>query len=153
MKVGIFQVAICGLLSIAVSGCGTETTTSQAADHAEEEHLEHFVPEHKPADFSAAVDSVQSRIQQLTSAKESRPRTEELSELGEIIDWLPEIAANSDMRRRNWEQVDAITVELADLFHQLPQRSGVVDDDLNNRLRTTAEKLTPLKGTEKGDNE
>lgn len=151
MKVGIFQVAICGLLSIAASGCGTETTTSQAADHSDEEHLEHFVPEHKPANFSAAVNSIQSRIQQLTSTKGSR--AQELSELGEIIDWLPEIAANSDMRRKNWEQVDVITVELAALFHQLPQQSGVVDDDLTHKLRTTAEKLTPLKGTEKGDDE
>ncbi len=149
MTISILQKTLCVALLIAACGCGSETAADSASGPSDEEHLEHHVPEHKPHDFSAAVDSIQTRVQQLETSND--PTDEQLSELRDILNWLPEIAADSDMRRPHWEQVDTIAGELAELFQQYASQSKTDRAELATQLTATAEKLVPLKGTERGD--
>jgi len=97
----IFSAALSLLHS--ASGCG---------DSADEAHLEHVIPHHKPASAALAVDQLQVRGAERFSGASSADQTAELSD---IISWLPELAADTDVRRPQWERIRDISVELSRL--------------------------------------
>ena len=89
---------------MAVVGCGSHD------DHHEDEHLEHFVPAHKPANYTALVEQLENRIAQQTPTSESGEKTTaadqsatERQELIDIIGWIPELAADSELRKQDFE--------------------------------------------------
>jgi hypothetical protein len=90
--------------SVAISGCGS------SEEHAEDEHLEHFVPAHKPADFAALVEQLEKRIAQQSPSSvsgEGAPAADQSAtarqELIDIIGWIPELAADSELRKQEFE--------------------------------------------------
>ena len=102
-------------LSFAIVGCGSHDE-HHGDDHREDEHLEHFVPAHKPADYGALVDQLEKRIAkqlQPTGAGEgikdaaqsaiARQESTERQELRDIIGWIPEMAADSELRMKEFE--------------------------------------------------
>ena len=94
---------LCLVLAFSLCGCMSEWSE-------EERHLEHFVPPHKPANYAAAVDQLETRGDDFLDGKSSN---EQFDELWEIIGWLPELAGNSDLLRPQWEQVQSISNTLA----------------------------------------
>lgn len=91
-----------GLLLLACSGCNTH---EQDGDH----QLEHHIPAHKPASFAEAVSELRSRG---LAMQGDQATDEENHELLDIINWLPELAADSDLNRSQWEQVRDSVAEL-----------------------------------------
>jgi len=101
------------------SGCGPSTVSPTSA---EEEHLEHHIPAHKPATFTDAVEALRNRIRHVgdeSAAGRADHLAGDLSELRDIVDWLPELAADSDMRKADWDEVNALTAELRGNFQNL----------------------------------
>lgn len=93
---------------MAVVGCGSHE--EHHGDHHEAEHLEHFVPAHKPADYSALVEQLEKRIgqqSQVSGSSEGAAATAqsatERQELIDIIGWIPELAADSPLRKQEFE--------------------------------------------------
>lgn len=79
----------------------------------EAEHLEHVTPEHKPAGYTEATVQLRQRFTEVLDRKlDEHQRTQQLAELGDIIRWLPEIAAESDLKKPQWEQVEQISQRL-----------------------------------------
>ncbi|WP_146512324.1 hypothetical protein [Thalassoglobus neptunius] len=76
----------------------------------EEEHLEHIIPAHKPRNFAEAVSELQSRG---VSIWDETASAEMKDEMLDIINWLPELAADSDLRRKQWETVQSTSQELS----------------------------------------
>ncbi len=112
-KSTLHWVACFGVL-IAVVGCGSHE------DHPEDEHLEHFVPAHKPANYAALVDQLQKRIAQQSpssgfskGAPATAPLTPEQQELIDIIGWIPELAADSELRKQEFETAVSAGVRLS----------------------------------------
>ncbi|QDU07559.1 hypothetical protein [Gimesia aquarii] len=104
----------CGLLISLQAGC---IQTTQSA--AEEEHLEHHIPEHKPESFSATVSEIKTRMKWLlenNQAEESQVKTQELAE---IIAWIPEMAADSELKHREWNEVKQLSTQLNTIFQQI----------------------------------
>ena len=148
------------LLILTIAGCGGGTASEPAAsippEHGtphddEEEHLEHHIPEHRPPDFSSAVDQIVRRFGDLADMQSGSLPGTAVEELADIVRWLPEIAAESDMRRSAWEETDRLAEELTiELQHwaQLPpaERPGV-----QPKIERTIGSLTDLKGTEQGE--
>lgn len=102
------------LLCLGLTGCETASTVSEG------DHLEHHIPEHKPATFADAVEQVRSRNDRLAAEFESAdmPAVDrQLTELLDIVGWLPEIAADSPMKKPQWDQANAVSRELL-LFYQ-----------------------------------
>jgi len=97
-----YAVCLIGLIATAGVGCGTT---------AHDDHLEHHVPEHKPHDLADAVDEMEKRWQALESKWATNPgqSSEALSELIDIIRWLPELAGDSDLPESEWNEVNAIS--------------------------------------------
>jgi len=102
----------------ALVGCSSASTGSQDAgssqsSHAEEgddDHAHHVIPDHKPETFPEAVEQLEER----TSPQASRDATS-IQELKDIIGWLPELAAQTDLPRADWEAIYGISGEMSQL--------------------------------------
>jgi len=109
-------VAVC----LAVTGCQSskesESPKSQASDISsgdppEREGYGHDRPPHKPENFREAVTEIRRRWQELET-ETTEPADSRRQELDEILVWLPELAAETDLRKAEWDQVNAISKQL-----------------------------------------
>lgn len=106
--------AAIGLLLMCLVGCGGSAT----AHHDEEE--DHHIPPHRPKDLAAAVVQLEERPTALLKAietKDSQGATL-FSELRDIVRWVPEIAADSDMPKQPWDEVHAAALKMEELLPQ-----------------------------------
>jgi hypothetical protein len=108
----------CFSVLIAVVGCGSHEEHHE--DHHEDEHLEHFVPAHKPADYAALVEQLENRISkqsQVSGSGEGTAATAqsatERQELIDIVGWIPELAADSELRKQEFETAVSAGVRLS----------------------------------------
>ena len=126
-------------LSLAVSGCGSKDDHHEDHDdehHHDDHHLEHFVPAHKPADYGALVDQLEKRI-----AKQSSPTSSgegvmdpgqsatARQELIDIIGWIPELAADSELRKKEFEAAVAAGTRLSIALGFAKQTDGSTSAD------------------------
>jgi hypothetical protein len=81
---------------------------------------EHHTPAHKPADYSAAVAQLGQLHQEIIGGR-ARPAGEldVFTELGDVVRWLPELAADSDLPEEPWNRVARASDELAGLLAQV----------------------------------
>jgi len=98
------------------------------SDPGRDEHLDHHVPKHRPRNFARAVRQIEKRLPAVAKGpvqgKESAWE-QSVDELREIIEWLPELAADSDMRKAEWDRVQALTRRLlADYTKQVASLRG-----------------------------
>jgi len=133
----LITLVIPSLLLICPLGCGN----SQPA--AGKEHLEHFVPAHKPANFSEAVEEIQDRAEHLGqhTGHSHDDEAAEFQELRDIVNWLPELAADSDLNESDWNAASTaaklISEKLgqrraADASLSLKELSAAIDTELQN---------------------
>ena len=77
------------------------------------EEAEHHHPAHKPATFPSAVErllALQVEIRQGTS----RPtgQIDVFSEAYDIVRWLPDLAADSDLKEESWNRIDHVARQM-----------------------------------------
>lgn len=129
------------VLLLSQNGCGQADPDAHAEDH----HLEHFVPHHKPANFAESVEDIEHRSEHLTAhaGHGHDDEAEEFQELLDIVDWIPELAADSDLNEAAWQQaVDAGQ----QLSHQLATRTSQDGSlDLTGLSQAIAEPLKVLQ--------
>lgn len=126
------RVAIIVMLSTAV-GC--------LADNPEESgHAEHVIPEHKPADFVSAVE--QLGIRTVDSSTED---TEQRQQLTDIVGWLPELAAQTDLPKADWDRIQDLSEKYQTLAIQQDTELLIqeIQTDLDE-LKQLAEKAIEL---------
>lgn len=105
-RIGVCMIAICMLLT----GC-------QGKESAEEE--DHHIPEHLPADFDQALTRIELLVAHLGTGIALVKMPTEVNvhtELRDVVRWLPELAAQSDLAEEDWNQVDRATVDLIEKF-------------------------------------
>lgn len=156
-------------LFAACSGCGSAPTSAATDDHHDAEHDDsdhhddhvhhHHEVEHRPDDFADAVRAARRRhgivLEELEEGHVDHLE-HEVEELLDVIDWLPEFAADSDMRKAPWDRVHAASQKLRSSYAvveeklaegETPTREDVAVEDAESAL----EELESLVGTEKGD--
>lgn len=112
-------------VALLMVGCGNDTSTANADD--EDEHrLEHHIPEHKPGSYEEGVEQLQVRFEKLQQSDNAGETA--LSELEDIIEWIPELAADSELRRKQWEAIQGHTQELTRLFDTMTTDGGKAID-------------------------
>lgn len=119
-------------------GCG---------DVAEDHHLEHVIPKHKPRDLAASVVQLELRGAVVLSAQGTADARRELLD---IVRWLPELAADSDLRRPQWERVTLVSRSLEELLlreHGMSPR----EDEIERWNQLTAELETLTAAGETGN--
>jgi hypothetical protein len=77
-----------------------------------DDHLEHHVPTHKPGSFAKAVEQLEIRNPFQPSGREAGDPEVQQAELLDIIRWLPELAAETDLRRADWDAVQQASLQL-----------------------------------------
>lgn len=100
------------------AGCFVAATDS-------EEHLEHRVPAHKPTNWVDALKQLElrtSKILQPSKQFHSAP-DKTTQELLDIIRWLSEFAADTDMKKVDWDLVFQTAPELERLVTEGQQQS------------------------------
>ncbi len=103
------------LLISAVFLAGSIGCFSTFQESKEAHEAGHSVPAHKPDSFSAALTAIADRQQQLTGEDWSTgvdSRTVLLQELRDIVGWLPELAAQTDLEKPDWDRIQRLTQSL-----------------------------------------
>ena len=86
-----------------VGGCAPSELTPPAGDNPAMTHEEeHGILPHKPHSFEEAVSEIESRGRALI-ANSDKPPTQ-VTEWFDILGWLPELAADTELKRADWEQ-------------------------------------------------
>ncbi|MFM8580482.1 MAG: hypothetical protein ACKOFW_03155 [Planctomycetaceae bacterium] len=110
-------------LAVLGVGCGPPAAP---ASPLEAEHLEHHVPPHRPVSFAAGLVQVRQRVRELDEATNGQGHEDlptRVTELAEILEWLPELALDSDIRRRDWEEIHRVAGALLSDYRKA-QREG-----------------------------
>ena len=134
------------LLLAQSSGCGSSAERTASTDPSDHDGLEHHVPEHKPKTFGDAVHTLHTRlgmIQNSLGSGETAELTVELREFEDIVNWLPELAADSNMRKVQWDEVHEIAKRLQSecaRLTELPSTDANPDDTIA-ACATTIDKL------------
>jgi hypothetical protein len=108
---------------IAFVGCQAKNSPGHAKDH-EDEHAGHVIPAHKPKTFPAAVHRLRELNDQFlrdgVTEKSGSPTGPTSLEIAlDIANWLPEIAADSDMPETPWNEVDTRSARLVAEYQAL----------------------------------
>jgi hypothetical protein len=140
--------AVLTVLLLLPFGCGPASGTGTAADDRDH-HLEHHVPEHKPHSYAHAVTELRRRfdaIHEEIAAGHSAHVAQELDELRDVINWLPELAADSDLRKAQWDIVKGVADELAAFCARLHQEAetGRISATTTNEYAALVARLEPF---------
>lgn len=103
-------------LQCVFSGCGrggdegsrsaTAGNVASDHDHDDDHHHHHSRPVHKPDDFQELPEELRRRLTADESGRVS-PGRRRLRQLVDIVGWIPELAADSELRRAGFEQAVA----------------------------------------------
>ena len=149
--------------AISLSGCGSSAESHEDEHHDEhhDEHLEHFVPAHKPNTFADLVDQLAKRAPQLEEANQpgdSLSGSDSLSdsdsggghatalqEFSDIVGWIPELAADSELMKADFESAVATGNKLTAAFAETlgPQSTKPFDAATIEPLIEELRKLVP----------
>jgi len=87
------------LLCSSLLGCSTEVTQKKSHyDH------DHEIPDHWPRDLSDASLKIRDRVRFCDLAP--RSEGEMIVQLTELVSWVPEIAADTDLSEQAWIVID-----------------------------------------------
>jgi hypothetical protein len=123
-----------GLLALSVAlatGCGHRSEHDHNHAGSDEPYVGHIIPPHKPPDFPAAVQALRELTNRLAGQAGvdddpvSLGKSVEIA--ADIANWLPEIAADSDMPEEVWDQVNALAVALGPLYQSLLTGAAAAD--------------------------
>ncbi|QDV23198.1 hypothetical protein [Aureliella helgolandensis] len=120
----------CLLICLLLTGCGVEKESL-----FEEEH---DLPAHWPSGLVDAATKIDQRISRLASVVgESKLATEENgseqceSELRDLVEWIPEVAADTDLSESQWLPI----YELCEVMREHLSRSDVSASDIEEDFR------------------
>lgn len=129
-------VVVCGLLG----GCA-----GSAAE--EDDHAAHQIPAHRPRDFASAAVQLRTRWNALPKL-DGRERDERRRELGDILRWLPEIAGESELGPRDWNEVQGISETLTSIYDRQsrPNPAPAPGDVDVEKLFDALDRIVPQAG-------
>lgn len=154
----------CGGGAAPKASAGSAVPSSDDRDHDHDdhdhdhEHHHHHEAEHRPRDFPDAVAAVRRRHALVLEELEEghlEHAEHELEKLLDVVDWLPEIAADSDMTKGPWDEVHAASKRLravcAPGLESLRAGRAFDAEPFEAEGRAAIGTLEPLVGTEKGE--
>jgi hypothetical protein len=105
---------------LAIAGCGGDQSPGE--DH---EHAAHVIPAHKPRTFPDAVRRLRELNDRLARGASDEPA---LGIALDIANWLPEIAAESEMPEAPWNEVNACSAALVSDYRTILAGTGGRDE-------------------------
>lgn len=142
------QTTVAGLLILA--GCRGEHSPGEHDDHDDHDHIGHVIPAHKPKTYPDAVH----RLRELNDAiaggaggggPSAALDAKTLEIALDIANWLPEIAAESEMPPAPWNEVNARSAALVADYQSLLPRAGAMAADPAAAARDAGRVITELE--------
>jgi hypothetical protein len=127
-------VGFAAVLLLMIPGCGEEHSPG-------DEHTGHVIPAHKPRTFPDAVRRLRELNDQL--ARAAAPGDAPLNIALDIATWLPEIAADSEMPKAPWDEVNARSAVLVSDYQAI--LAAAPADDRAGRLRDAGGAISGLE--------
>ncbi len=130
-----------------VAGCDSARSQGEAGRH-DEHHIGHVIPAHKPRSFPQAVArcrELNNQIKERVARGNPNPSIDPqlLSVALDIANWLPEIAAASDMPPSPWNEVHARAADLASAYETV--RRGGSLPEVQTAMKQANESITALE--------
>jgi hypothetical protein len=133
------------------SGCGKLDRETPYAS-SELKLMDHERPSHWPADISVALGSLRGYRQNIsTLSAQSPPEVAKISELTDVANWLPEVAADSDMPEATWNELMLPTRKLQAALTQWNRRKGAEPNPAESVLQVLDELIEVLTPIVAGD--
>jgi hypothetical protein len=110
------SLALALALALAIGGCGRRSPGESPGHDGEDDHAGHAIPAHKPRDFPAAVRSLRELERRLGGSPRDRKDVEVARD---VANWLPELAADSDMPESRWDEVNARSAALVTAYEAI----------------------------------
>ena len=81
-------------------------------DH-EHHHVDHLIPDHYPDNFYAAAQRLSELVEAFANGKKvsSKGDVSAEKEYSDLLRWLPELAADTDLLEPEWNEVDQFSTE------------------------------------------
>jgi len=119
--------------------------SSEVKEQSEDHEHGHHDPEHKPKSFPEAVERLRGLRPGL--AERALPGSEEWEIAVDIVDWLPELAAESELNVREWNRVESNASELR-LLLQARERDAASWDRFDIALEKLSESVADYRAAE-----
>jgi hypothetical protein len=132
-----------GLLLLPVAGCRGEQSPGK-----DEDHIGHVIPAHKPRTFPEAVRRLRELNDQIARGEArggpaASPGDRTLNIALDIANWLPEIAAESDMPPKPWDEVNGRSAAIVADYRTI--LSGPAAGDGGRAARDAGEAISGLE--------
>ncbi len=137
--------------TIAIATAAALLSVTGCSQNASEEagHVHHDFPDHRPANLKNAVAAIKLRSWELAN-RGGRVGSLEFYQLVDIINWVPEMAADSDLKKADWEAARNAAVSMRSKVLskelEIAALESAVKDDL-----ATLQALVPKAGKPEPD--
>ncbi|MEZ6048918.1 MAG: hypothetical protein R3C11_25735 [Planctomycetaceae bacterium] len=117
----VIPLLLLALILVILSGCENANSASsngESSPHPKEDEHDHehsHGPAYKPKNFKKAVHEIDHRLEHMREDIEHDHLdhvADELPKLKEFINWLPELAGDTDMQEQEWNEVKSISQEM-----------------------------------------
>jgi len=130
-----------GCLVTPLVGCGgaTSETSAEAHDHGHDH--EH---DHRPESLHAAVaelTEMRDRVRDAILDGDPNDAHDPLHDVGELLEAIPDIAAETDLPKEEWDAVNTANDELFDAFGAIDKAFHTKDGDKKAAYEGVAEQL------------
>lgn len=107
-----------------LGGCSGESVEGKASLH----EMDHAVAEHWPVSVDDLAAKIRERVQRLSESGEGAAEVDSAKlseELGDLLSWVPEIAADTDMSEADWNVVAKRSEALLKEYRRGGLKSGL----------------------------
>jgi hypothetical protein len=117
-------------LLVSMLGCGESKESLHEMDHV--------VPAHWPSDLSDAASKIRERLTKVqeTASDSSEDSAQALKELSDLVGWVPEVAADTDLAEPDWMKLYVAS--------ETARKKLLVSNRVNSELVQDIEKLSSL---------
>ncbi|MBS0265002.1 MAG: hypothetical protein JSS02_23920 [Planctomycetes bacterium] len=122
---------VCVLLSLSVLAALSTLAGCSGDSLGAAEGGSHDAPAHRPRGFPEAVQAIRDRLaefQETGGAANRQFRVRQSQELKDIMQWLPELAAETDLRKADWDNINAASKRMVVIWDETSPR--VVNGEL-----------------------
>jgi len=140
------RAALAAVCLIGLGGCRGDHSPGEA-NGSDENHAGHVIPAHKPKTFPEAVRSLKKLndqiVREVAAGQPGAPADEKtVHHALDVANWLPEIAADSDMPEKPWNEVNTRSAALVGDYKTV--LSGVAAGNTVHALHDAEKEIADL---------
>lgn len=130
------------LCAVVLDGCQPATSGVNSSNQRSVglHELDHEIPAHRPHDFRDALEA----IAELDGALRAGESVEAYDKLYDIIRWLPEIAAETELAEPEWNTIDQASQKLLSYLPRPPLENQQPYLDVADQVVAVHKQLAPL---------